>query len=586
MDPNLRFQRAGQAFQAGRLDAARADLKALLVQLPNAAQAWHMLALAERKLDNAPAARAAFDRAIKLAPNDPALFSNYANLLGALGEHAAAIDRYRYAVKLKPDFADAWLNLGLTAQAAGDLKTASDALARANRAAPNDPRGFRALGLLLREAALRDEAATVLDAGLKLAPNDARMAEVRARVEAERGGPRAPELLARARERNPSDRSLVLAEAEARLSAGDDGWRDVLGRALAADPVWAEGHVALAKFAVETADPAPFAAFDKALALHPAERTLWEARVGLARRVEPESVAGLAAEARISAGANPTLDWLEADALLETDDPKAALALLENAAGPEAAIVRARLHLRLGDPLAASDAVGPLIDADPANQLAWALAATAWRALADPRAAWLLDRPGLWGRFDLDLDADALAGIAAHLRSLHTLQRAPADQSLRGGTQTHGTLFLRTAPEITTLRRAITSAIDGYLAALPPPITGHPLLSARRSNWRFTGSWSVRLSGGGFHVAHVHPQGWISSACYLALPEAMGDGHAGWLALGEPPAELRLELPPVALIEPRPGTLALFPSFLWHGTRPFAAGERLTAAFDVVPDSQ
>jgi len=37
------------------------------------------------------------------------------------------------------------------------------------------------------------------------------------------------------------------------------------------------------------------------------------------------------------------------------------------------------------------------------------------------------------------------------------------------------------------------------------------------------------------------------------------------------------------LIEPKPGRLALFPSWMWHGTRPFAEGERITVAFDVAP---
>ena len=47
-----------------------------------------------------------------------------------------------------------------------------------------------------------------------------------------------------------------------------------------------------------------------------------------------------------------------------------------------------------------------------------------------------------------------------------------------------------------------------------------------------------------------------------------GDGHAGWLALGEPQAELGLDLPPFRLIEPKPGRLVLFPSTMWHGTAP------------------
>jgi hypothetical protein len=92
---------------------------------------------------------------------------------------------------------------------------------------------------------------------------------------------------------------------------------------------------------------------------------------------------------------------------------------------------------------------------------------------------------------------------------------------------------------------------------------------------------SQRLSGQGRHVNHVHPAGWISSAFYVALPDEIdAEGPAGWLTLGEA-GELGLDLPPIRLVQPRPGRLVLFPSTLWHGTRPFEAGERLTVAFDV-----
>ena len=101
----------------------------------------------------------------------------------------------------------------------------------------------------------------------------------------------------------------------------------------------------------------------------------------------------------------------------------------------------------------------------------------------------------------------------------------------------------------------------------------------------FGPSWSVRLAGGGYHAAHFHPGGILSSACYISLPSDMAgsDGKAGWLEIGRPPPELGLDLPPLASFEPVPGRLALFPSFLFHGTRPFTGGERLTVAFDLVP---
>jgi hypothetical protein len=128
----------------------------------------------------------------------------------------------------------------------------------------------------------------------------------------------------------------------------------------------------------------------------------------------------------------------------------------------------------------------------------------------------------------------------------------------------------------------LARGLANHVAALPPRDAAHPLLHYRDDALRFGGSWSVRLSGGGFHIAHVHPQGVLSSACYIALPDTAGPERPGWLELGAPPVELGLDLPPVATIEPKPARLVLFPSYLYHGTRPFPAGERLTVAFDIV----
>jgi hypothetical protein len=135
------------------------------------------------------------------------------------------------------------------------------------------------------------------------------------------------------------------------------------------------------------------------------------------------------------------------------------------------------------------------------------------------------------------------------------------------------------------LHNAIRATLEDYRAALPPRDDSHPLLRHRDAAWRLAGSWSVRLSGGGdFHTAHIHPQGIVSSALYLVVPPTQGgDPQAGWLEIGRPPPDLRVDLPPLATVEPEPGYLALFPSTLYHGTRPFAAARRMTVAFDVTP---
>jgi uncharacterized protein (TIGR02466 family) len=215
---------------------------------------------------------------------------------------------------------------------------------------------------------------------------------------------------------------------------------------------------------------------------------------------------------------------------------------------------------------------------------AWPYAATAWRLAGDPRGAWLEDQPGMVSTVDLAADLEPIGPLADRLRALHRSPGEYLDQSVRGGTQTDGPLLSRIDPEIQSLRQVIVAAVERHLAQLPPADRRHPMLGPPRDRRiRFAGSWSVRLAKGGFHSNHFHPQGWISSALYLALPRRQSDEppDSGRLVLGEPPANLGVALAPHTEVEPKVGRLVLFPSWMWHGTRPFAEGERLTVAFDV-----
>jgi hypothetical protein len=241
--------------------------------------------------------------------------------------------------------------------------------------------------------------------------------------------------------------------------------------------------------------------------------------------------------------------------------------------------------LRTGRPERAAEVAGPVV-AGPAAKLMWPYLSIAWRLLDDPRRQWLEGDGRLVGIYDLGDDLPSLDALAARLRALHVATSQPLEQSVRGGTQTDGPLFSRIEPEIRSLRRAVAAAVERHVAQLPPPDPSHPILAPRRDDRiRFSGSWSVRLTGEGHHANHIHPAGWFSSALYVALPDEAerGPPPAGWLALGRPQAELGLDLPPDRQIEPKPGRLVLFPSIMWHGTVPFDSGERLTVAFDVAP---
>lgn len=107
----------------------------------------------------------------------------------------------------------------------------------------------------------------------------------------------------------------------------------------------------------------------------------------------------------------------------------------------------------------------------------------------------------------------------------------------------------------------------------------HPLYRPPGTPPVTTGSWSIRIDGGGHHVSHVHPGGRFSSTCHIVAPAA--DGDAGHLELGRPPADIALALSPLASFAPLPAQLVLFPSFLYHGTVAFGAGEQLSVALDI-----
>jgi hypothetical protein len=184
---------------------------------------------------------------------------------------------------------------------------------------------------------------------------------------------------------------------------------------------------------------------------------------------------------------------------------------------------------------------------------------------------------------ELGPNPDQLEKIIILLDELHDRSTMPVGQSVRDGSQTRGGLFDRHEPEVRWIEEGFRLAAEEYRAGLPPSDEAHPLLRHRDVPWVFAGSWSIRVLSGGHHTEHIHPQGLVSSAAYFVVPpmDPQGDPQAGWLELGRPPPDLKLDLEPLFAIEPKPGHCALFPSTLFHGTRRFSAGKRMTVAIDI-----
>lgn len=547
------FQRAHQAYAAGDLALAERLTTDLLRRAPGFAPSLQLAAVIARRLGRTMEARQHFAAALTAAPRDPHILNSYANLLLELGDAAGALPLYRKAVELAPDLPGTRVNLALAAKRAGFLDEAQAALEEATRLFQRHAPAWQALGVLHLERQRPDEAAHALDQALALKPNDERI--LRARATAEAG--------------------LTLAGAVEAFRAGDHVTAIASVEAVAAArPDLVEAHTTLARMRWQSGDAAGFArSFETALAEQPRHPGLWEAYLAALIRAgcNREVLARIDA-ARQALG--PAADRFEAAAATESGDLTRAdvvFARANLAADPSLQISHLRHLLRAGRPEAAARA------AEAIGAAAWPYLATAWRLLGDPRWQWLEGDPAFIQIFHLPIEP----GLAEHLRGLHRTRAAPFDQTLRGGTQTEGNLFAEPAPEIDRLRRQFTEAVHAYLARLPPRDGNHPLLGPDRSAPALAGGWSVRLTDAGFHLNHVHPHGWISSAYYVSLPPLAGE--EGCLTFGEPPAELGLGLPPIRAITPQPGRLVLFPSTLWHGTRPFPTGERLTVAFDVTP---
>lgn len=452
----------------------------------------------------------------------------------------------------------------------------------------SDARLWQWHGLLLRALDRRGAAIPSFRQAARLLPSDLSIAHGHARVVLEAGLDAVP-LFERARSLNPVEGDVLLGLASARFAQGDaaTAMRE-LQAMLDLEPRWISGHGALSQLRRLTGHGGAFAAsFARALNVRPAEPALWQAYAATVLRAgHHEQGLKIIADARKALGSQAFLDPLEAFARSEAGDLQGADRLYAALAADEdagAAMHRVRHLLRAGR----ADAAVPILDrwitAGEGAEL-WPYASIAWRLLDDPRAAWLEGDARLVSVIDLADRLPSLDCLARLLRGLHQAQAPHFDQSVRGGTQTDGALFARIEPELVAVRKVVLDAVAQHIAQLPASDPTHPTLAPRRDREpRFAGSWSVRLRGGGSHAAHVHTHGWISSALYVALPEPTPDDapQSGWLTLGAPQAELGIDLPQYRAVEPKPGRLVLFPSTLWHGTIPFAAGERLTIAFDI-----
>jgi predicted Zn-dependent protease len=605
MKPHEMLQNAAALMQAGRIEEAENLCRGLLSAAPGQPDALHLLALAARDRGNAPEAERLFLDSLARAPRRPDVLVNFGVFLRGVGRADEAGARLREAARLAPDFFPAWHSLGLLLHATGELQEAAKCAAELTRIAPANPSAWELLAAVEQKQGNNAAAISACEQGLVHAPGSSRLHYSLAQLMREecrfeeaaaayqsalKCGYETPDLY-----RNLTEAQLEtgeVAQALASVSAG-----------VARFPEHATLQRTRARLHFEAGAPGdPVAALAQTARAYPHNAELWETLGQLLNRLgRKEEVRAVAAEAR-AMGCPDTPGLLLIDALGFSDpgNPAETVAKFDRLVNTYPQHVESKLSfaqylLSIGDPARAEVLSADVLEADPHDQLALAHLGTAWQMLQDPRADWLLDYERMVKPARIPPPAgypDTAAffrEVQATLESLHRTQAHPIEQTLRGGTQTNGHLFRLRQPILRVLeeliRRTVSSTLSEFAEDPGHPFWGRRIARPSGDGIRFSGAWSVRLRSEGYHTSHIHPEGWISSALYVALPDEMGDGdeHAGHIQFGAP---LGLALPPRRIVKPEVGTLVLFPSYMWHGTVPFTSQQpRITVAFDLVPQA-
>lgn len=589
-----------QLRQAGRMPEAEALARTLVAAQPNSPIALNVLGLLLRARGELAEAETLLRQASMAAPREPALQNNLGNVLLARGDAAGAEAAYRKAVQLKSDYPEAWYNLGVALR---EQKRADEALVAQRRATslrPNYAQAQVQLGVLLCELGRAEEALAPLDAAIRADQRfyDAHYYRGTALIDLERFEEAIPSLQTAVDiAPNRHEARYAVAKAFAHVGREEDAllaYQTVIEKKPDFLPAltdftslaWSMGNGTQSLSAFEMARQRAGETPDLLLA---------EANLRL-RFSDDVSIGaeGMLARAHEMAPERADISNALARALVMQGRFDQSFPLFEAAIASEPAAVRHRRDfgealLGRGEFALARDVFRDALALDPHDQITLAGLTLAYRELGDSRYDELVDLERFVKVYEIapppgfsDL-ASFNRTLAEELDRLHTRHAPPLDQTLRNGTQTAGSLFKQRNRAIEAVREQIAAAVADYIQSLPDD-PNHPLLSRKAKDFSFSGSWSCRLQSTGFHTNHVHDQGWISSAYYVSLPDAVSAGGQGGLKFGESRFKLSENDRVARIVTPAVGKLALFPSYVWHGTVPFQSPDvRMTIAFDVVP---
>lgn len=527
-----------------------------------------------------------YRKGLELFPNDARFANSVGNFYAHAGRNEEALDLFTRALQIDASLEEAAFNKVILLLRLGRPKEAVRLLDGSLTGSTNA--SYWALrGNAERLSHNFSLASSSYDRSLAIDPFNARALAGRARLALECGDETAVVFYEEALAHSPGDPKLFLDYTQALAAAGRHGEALECASALVEQvPTWVDGHSLYAEMLWSSGNETQFGSrFEKALLAHPSPELFlgWAHMLsGVDRHPEATDVLRRAHQKWPS---NLTILLHLCIALGEAgmgSEAERLFSQFDQHVPAEWHIARCRNLIRIGAVDQAERCLFDLTKTKMEDVSAWSLLDICWRLKGDARHDWLHGQAGLVQEIALPLGLQELADVQQCLLKIHETSAPPVGQSVKSGNQTKGALFARREPELACLKSALEDILEDYRQGLPKQDQAHPLLSMREATWEVTSSWSIRLCGRGKHAPHIHPKGLISSACYFEVPaEVSHHGGPGWLDLGVPPINLETGLPALFSFQPKVGSCILFPSTLFHGTRPISHGNRMTVAFDV-----
>lgn len=400
---------------------------------------------------------------------------------------------------------------------------------------------------------------------LKMRPDNADWLHRLARLELRSNNPKgAVAPLRKLAGLNPQNHDVSLQLAAALEDGGQlEEAERVLRELIAGNPGFSAGHNNLGNlFQVSRDYGAALAAYERAIELQPGTAAVW---VNAGNMLEELGRPGEAVE-RYARAAELAPDY------------------------SEAFYFSGRARATLGEPDAALADVGKCLALDAADQKALALKGVLLSQLGrhdEERALFDYDRfirtfraqpPEGYATIE-----DFNAALVEYIRRKAALEYNPERASTRGGWHS-GNLLTGSDPAVAGLRSLLQEIFQTYVTELPAQ-PGHPFLDRKHAGVRLIAQAQL-LESNGYLTSHIHPGGWVSSAYYLSVPEAIsgGEDNPGWLEFGVPTAEIRTKTDlETRRVKPEPGMAVLFPSYFFHGTRPFESdAPRISLGVDLI----